>query len=184
MLSMLTLTDRDAYAHAYRVAALAVSVARTLGIPTRRLAALEHAGAAARPRQAGRAGSGPAQAGAADRGGADADPPASGDRRRAHRTRAVPEHAVADSSATRTSAWTAWAIRTGATPPRSSLGARIISVADAYDAMTRPRVFRDAIGPREALLELERCSRHRSSTRSSSSAFSRVWTRCKRRFVD
>ena len=24
--------------------------------------------------------------------------------------------------------------------------------------MTRPRVFRDAIGPREALLEVERCS--------------------------
>jgi HD-GYP domain-containing protein (c-di-GMP phosphodiesterase class II) len=38
------------------------------------------------------------------------------------------------------------------------LGARIIAVADAFDAMTRPRVFRDAITPREALLELERCS--------------------------
>jgi HD-GYP domain-containing protein (c-di-GMP phosphodiesterase class II) len=39
-----------------------------------------------------------------------------------------------------------------------SLGARIVCVADAYDTMTRPRVFRDAIGPAEALLELERCS--------------------------
>ena len=38
------------------------------------------------------------------------------------------------------------------------LGARIVCVADAYDTMTRPRVFRDAIGPREALLEVERCS--------------------------
>jgi len=39
-----------------------------------------------------------------------------------------------------------------------SLAARILSVADAYDAMTRPRVFRDAITPREALLEIERCA--------------------------
>jgi putative nucleotidyltransferase with HDIG domain len=39
-----------------------------------------------------------------------------------------------------------------------ALGARIIAVADAYDTMTRPRVFRDAISPREALLELERCA--------------------------
>lgn len=39
-----------------------------------------------------------------------------------------------------------------------ALGARIIAVADAYDTMTRPRVFRDAISSREALLELERCA--------------------------
>src|SRR4029077_18921874 len=39
-----------------------------------------------------------------------------------------------------------------------ALGARIIAVADAYDAMTRPRVFRDAISPREAVLEVERCA--------------------------
>jgi HD-GYP domain-containing protein (c-di-GMP phosphodiesterase class II) len=38
------------------------------------------------------------------------------------------------------------------------MGARIISVADSFDAMTRPRVFRDAITPREALLELDRCA--------------------------
>lgn len=39
-----------------------------------------------------------------------------------------------------------------------AIGARIIAVSDAFDAMTRPRVFRDAITPREALLELERCA--------------------------
>jgi HD-GYP domain-containing protein (c-di-GMP phosphodiesterase class II) len=39
-----------------------------------------------------------------------------------------------------------------------SIGARIVCVADAYDTMTRPRVFRDAISPADALLELERCS--------------------------
>ena len=42
MLSMLTLTDRDAYAHAYRVAALSVSVARTLGLPDEALGPVEH----------------------------------------------------------------------------------------------------------------------------------------------
>jgi HD-GYP domain-containing protein (c-di-GMP phosphodiesterase class II) len=41
---------------------------------------------------------------------------------------------------------------------RVSIGARIVSVADAYDTMTRPRVFRDAIDAGEAVLELERCS--------------------------
>ena len=43
-------------------------------------------------------------------------------------------------------------------PPTVSIGARIVCVADAYDTMTRPRVFRDAMSPAEALLELERCS--------------------------
>lgn len=35
--------------------------------------------------------------------------------------------------------------------------ARIVAVADAYDTMTRARVFRDAIAPGAALAELERC---------------------------
>jgi diguanylate cyclase (GGDEF)-like protein len=38
------------------------------------------------------------------------------------------------------------------------LGARIIFVADAYDAMTSERVYRKPLSPREALEELERCS--------------------------
>ena len=38
------------------------------------------------------------------------------------------------------------------------LGARIIFVADAYDAMTSERVYRDPLSPRLALEELERCS--------------------------
>jgi HD-GYP domain-containing protein (c-di-GMP phosphodiesterase class II) len=39
-----------------------------------------------------------------------------------------------------------------------SIGARIVCVADAYDTMTRPRVFRDALPSADALLELRRCS--------------------------
>jgi diguanylate cyclase (GGDEF)-like protein len=38
------------------------------------------------------------------------------------------------------------------------LGARIIFVADAYDAMTSERVYRRPLTPREALEELERCA--------------------------
>jgi len=38
------------------------------------------------------------------------------------------------------------------------LGARIIFVADAYDAMTSDRAYRPAISPRAALAELERCA--------------------------
>jgi diguanylate cyclase (GGDEF)-like protein len=38
------------------------------------------------------------------------------------------------------------------------LGARIIFVADAYDAMTSDRDYRQAVPPRDALAELERCA--------------------------
>ena len=38
------------------------------------------------------------------------------------------------------------------------LGARIIFVADAYDAMTSDRVYRDRLSDEDALDELERCS--------------------------
>jgi HD-GYP domain-containing protein (c-di-GMP phosphodiesterase class II) len=38
------------------------------------------------------------------------------------------------------------------------LGARIIFVADAFDAMTSERVYRDSLSERDALAELERCS--------------------------
>ena len=38
------------------------------------------------------------------------------------------------------------------------LGARVIAVCDAYDAMTSPRPYRDPIVPAEALEELRRCA--------------------------
>jgi HD-GYP domain-containing protein (c-di-GMP phosphodiesterase class II) len=38
-----------------------------------------------------------------------------------------------------------------------TLSARIVAVADAYDTMTRARVFRDAMTAAAALAELERC---------------------------
>jgi diguanylate cyclase (GGDEF)-like protein/putative nucleotidyltransferase with HDIG domain len=41
---------------------------------------------------------------------------------------------------------------------RIPLGARIIFVADAYDAMTSERVYRRRVRPEEAVAELERCA--------------------------
>ena len=38
------------------------------------------------------------------------------------------------------------------------LGARIISVADAYDTMTTPRQYRDVLSSEEACDELRRCA--------------------------
>jgi diguanylate cyclase (GGDEF)-like protein/putative nucleotidyltransferase with HDIG domain len=42
--------------------------------------------------------------------------------------------------------------------PQIPLGARIIFVVDAYDAMTSDRVYRGSLRPHEALEELERCA--------------------------
>jgi diguanylate cyclase (GGDEF)-like protein len=42
--------------------------------------------------------------------------------------------------------------------PMIPLGARIIFVVDAYDAMTSDRVYRGRLSPEEALAELERCA--------------------------
>jgi diguanylate cyclase (GGDEF)-like protein/putative nucleotidyltransferase with HDIG domain len=42
--------------------------------------------------------------------------------------------------------------------PKIPLGARIIFVVDAYDAMTSDRVYRGRLTPREALSELRRCA--------------------------
>ncbi len=38
------------------------------------------------------------------------------------------------------------------------LGAKIVSVADAFDAMTSKRVYRDAMSVEKAVEELRRCS--------------------------
>jgi len=46
----------------------------------------------------------------------------------------------------------------GLTGDRIPLGARIIAVADAYDAMTSDRPYRRTMSSQEAVAELERCS--------------------------
>ena len=157
MLSMLTLTDRDAYAHGYRVAALSVSLARTLGVPDEELGAIERGallhdvGKLAVPEAILRK---PA-------------PLTTEEQTLVRRHPTLGSELVAQVPYLHSAVpivRDAHERMDGLGYPRGihaaevSLGARIVCVADAYDTMTRPRVFRDAILPAEALLELERCS--------------------------
>ena len=157
MLSMVTLADRDAYAHAHRVAALSHQLGRALGLTEAGLATLrqaallhdlgklavpdailrkpapltieEHAIIRRHP-EIGRelVAAMPYLADAADM---------LGDVHERLDGRGYPRGVAADALA---------------------FGARIIAVADAFDTMTRPRVFRDPLPVTDALLELDRCT--------------------------
>jgi HD-GYP domain-containing protein (c-di-GMP phosphodiesterase class II) len=157
MLAMLTLTNPEAYAHAYRVAAVSVSIARTLGVAAEELASIEHGGLL---HDVGKLAI-----------------PEAILRKPAPLTEEeqtlVRYHPTLGSELIANVPYLRGAVEIvrdahermdGLGYPRGlhaaqvSIGARIVCVADAYDTMTRPRVFRDAISPREALLEVERCS--------------------------
>ena len=157
MLSMLTLTDRDAYAHAYRVAALSVSVARTLGLPDEALGPVEHGallhdlGKLAVPEAILRK---PA-------------PLTVEELLLVRRHPAIASQLVAQVPYLEPALpivrhaherMDGLGYPEGVHAGEVCVGARIVCVADAYDTMTRPRVFRDAIASHDALLELERCS--------------------------
>ncbi len=118
LLSVLTLSDRDAYAHAYRVAALAASVGCAMQLGEDDMASLERAALL-------------------------------------HDVYLTTAAELVRDAQERIDGL---GYPNGTHASDVALGARIISVADAFDAMTRPRVFRDAITPGEALLELERCA--------------------------
>jgi putative two-component system response regulator len=157
MMSMLTLTDREAYAHGYRVAALAVSVARTLGLPDEALRTIEQGallhdvGKLAVPEAILRK---PAPLTIEELRLVRCHPSIGSDliAQVPYLRAAVPivrdAHERIDGLG----------YPNGVHAAEVSIGARIVCVADAYDTMTRPRVFRDAIAPSEALLELQRCS--------------------------
>ena len=157
MLAMLTLADHDAYAHAYRVAALAVSVARVLGLPDDALGTVERGallhdlGKLAVPEAVLRK---PAPL-------------------TVEELLLVRCHPAVGSELISTVPYLKAAARivrdahermdglgypNGVHASAVSIGARIVCVADAYDTMTRPRVFRDAKSPADALEELQRCS--------------------------
>ncbi|SRR6266545_698829 len=157
MLSMLTLTDREAYAHGYRVAALAVSVARTLGMPDEALGAVEHGallhdvGKFAVPEAILRK---PAPLTVEELLLVRRHPTLGSDLV-AQVPYLQPAVSVVRHAHERMDGL---GYPEGVHASEVCVGARIVSVADAYDTMTRPRVFRDAIAPHAALLELERCS--------------------------
>jgi cyclic di-GMP phosphodiesterase len=157
LLSTLTAADRDAYAHAYRVAALAASVGRALQLGDEDMAALERAallhdvGKLAMPEAVLRK---PAPLTVEEQDLIRQHP-----RIGAELLDDVPYlKAAAELVRDAHERIDGLGYPNGTRATDVALGARIISVADAFDAMTRPRVFRDAITPREALLELERCA--------------------------
>lgn len=156
MLSMVTLGDRDAYTHAHRVAELAVQVARIMGVaegdvPTLARAALLHdLGKLALPDAILRK---PAPLTVDEHELVRRHPRLAGEL-----VSDVPYLADAASIIIDAHVWVQPASRAeDSLAAGPSLGGRIIAVADAFDTMTRPRVFRDPLPRAEALLELERC---------------------------
>ena len=157
LLAVLTLADQDAYAHAYRVAALSASVGCAMQLDGDDMASLERAallhdvGKFAMPEAVLRK---PAPLTTEELDLIRQHPQIAADLM-AH----VPFLAsAADLVRDAHERIDGLGYPNGARASDVALGARIISVADAFDAMTRPRVFRDAITPAEALLELERCA--------------------------
>lgn len=157
LLTVLTLSDRDAYAHAYRVAALAASVGCALQFSDDDMAALERAallhdiGKLAMPEAVLRK---PAPLTPEELQLVRQHPQIAADLI-AHIPYLTHASELVRDAQERVDGL---GYPNGAPARDVAIGARIIAVADAYDAMTRPRVFRDAITPREALLELERCA--------------------------
>jgi putative nucleotidyltransferase with HDIG domain len=157
LLAALTLGDHDAYAHAYRVAALAASVGRALQLSEEDMAALERAallhdiGKLAMPEAVLRK---PAPLTLEEQQLIRQHPQIASDLIAAVPYLEPAAELVRDAQ----ERVDGLGYPNGTRASDVAIGARIISVADAFDAMTRPRVFRDAITPGEALLELERCS--------------------------
>jgi response regulator RpfG family c-di-GMP phosphodiesterase len=157
MLSMVTLADREAYAHAYRVASLALRLGRAVGLPadeliTLRQAALLHdLGKLAVPDAILRK---PAPLTPEEHAIVRRHPEIGRDLVAAVPYLAAAAGIIGDVNER----------LDGRGYPRGiegdalSTSVRVIAVADAFDTMTRPRVFRDPLPISDALLELERCT--------------------------
>jgi HD-GYP domain-containing protein (c-di-GMP phosphodiesterase class II) len=157
VLATLTAGDQDAYAHAYRVAALAASVGCAMRLDEEDMASLERGallhdvGKLAMPDALLRK---PAPLTIEEQDLIRRHPQIAADLISSVPYLAAAAELVRDAQ----ERVDGLGYPNGAHASDVALGARIISVADAFDAMTRPRVFRDAITPHEAMLELERCA--------------------------
>jgi len=157
MLAMLTIRDRSAYAHAYRVSGLSARIARGMGldddaVPTIERGALLHdVGKLAMPDAVLRK---PA--------------PLTNDEQQIIRTHPqLGYDLLKDLPYLREAAEIVYCTHEcygGSGYPRGlrgddiPLGSRIVAVADTYDTMTHPRVFRDAVSSSEAVMEVSRCA--------------------------
>ena len=157
LLSALTLADSDAYAHAYRVAALAASVGCAMQLGAEDMASLERGallhdvGKLAMPDAVLRK---PAPLTIEEQDLIRQHPQIAADLIAGVPYLAAAAELVRDAH----ERIDGLGYPNGTRAADVALGARIISVADSFDAMTRPRVFRDAVTPEAALIELERCA--------------------------
>ena len=157
LLSVLTLSDRDAYAHAYRVAALAASVGCAMRLSPEDMDALERAallhdvGKLAMPDAVLRK---PAPLTIEEQDVIRQHPQIASDLIAPVPYLSAAAELVRDAH----ERVDGLGYPNGSPASDVALGARIIAVADAFDTMTRPRVFRDAISESEAVMELERCA--------------------------
>ena len=157
LLSALTRSDTDAYAHAYRVAALAASVGCAMHLDSEDMLSLERGallhdmGKLAMPDALLRK---PAPLTIEEQDVIRQHPQIAADLIADVPYLAAAAELVRDAQ----ERIDGLGYPNGTHASDVALGARIIAVADAFDAMTRTRVFRDAITPAEALLELERCA--------------------------
>jgi putative nucleotidyltransferase with HDIG domain len=156
LLAALTVENADAYAHAYRVAALASSLARALQLTPAEIEIVAHGallhdlGKLAMPEAVLRK---PA--------------PLTAEEQRLIRTHPTVATTLVETipyvAASASVVRDAHERLDGLGYPNGSrgdvvwLGARIVTVADSYDTMTRARVFRDAVTPAAARTELARC---------------------------
>lgn len=157
MLSIVTLDDRDAYQHAHRVAATATRIGRAFGMED---AALKTLGRAALLHDVGKLVlpdailKKPAPLTPDERALVRRHPQIGSDL-----IAGVPSLSAAAAIVAEVHERVdGYGYPRGIGADALSLSARIIAVADAFDTMTHPRVFRDALSAGEALLELERCS--------------------------
>lgn len=156
LLSALTAEDREAYAHAHRVAALAQRLGRALGLSDDQLATLRRAallhdlGKFAVPDAVLRK---PAPLTAEEHAIVRRHPQIGRELVAGVPFLAAAAAIVGDAQERPDGRGYPRGIDAAAL----STAARIVAVADAFDTMTRPRVFRDPLPVTDALLELERC---------------------------
>lgn len=157
LLCALTVADYDAYAHAYRVAALSASMGCALFLNDEDMASLERAallhdvGKLAMPDAVLRK---PAPLTIEEQNLIRQHPQIASDLIAPVPYLSAAAELVRDAH----ERFDGLGYPNGTPAGDVAIGARIIAVSDAFDAMTRPRVFRDAITPREAVLEIERCA--------------------------
>jgi putative nucleotidyltransferase with HDIG domain len=156
LLATMTATNPDAYAHAYRVAALSATLARALGLrepdvtTVERGALLHDLGKLAMPEAVLRK---PAPLTVEEQRLIRCHPQI-GHELIAHVPYLLLAAPIVRDAHERIDGL---GYPQGSRAGEVSIGARIVSVADAYDTMTRARVFRDAMSAPAALAEIERC---------------------------